>query len=294
MKKILVLISFVTISLSSFSQVLDGMFPYYEKEKVKKSDFRKMSYAISPDADAIVLEEHIRITPSLVDIKSFLENGTTSPMTVTETVWRKIKILTDAGVARANVVIECPEKKVRCNEDSIEAYSYSLEDNKVVKSQLYSKQINIENMADGTTRLSFEIPNAKNGSIIEYGYTRSFIATDSYYDCLMQSDMPKLKSECYITVNEKYHQAFHCIALGGVGMEINKSTTLDWWISPPIQYGNMTAQKSIKYSHSRNGGVTYGDTLFTTYSFATENLSAAQSTSDDVGVKVLFTDAAVK
>ena len=61
-----------------------------------------------------------------------------------------------------------------------------------------------------------------------------------------------------------------------------------------LMNGNMTAQKSIKYSHSRNGGVTYGDALFTTYSFATENLSAAQSTSDDVGVKVLFTDAAVK
>ena len=111
MKKILVLISFVTISLSSFSQVLDGMFPYYEKGKVKKSDFRKMSYAISPDADAIVLEEHIRITPSLVDIKSFLENGTTSPMTVTETVWRKIKILTDVSKKdfrrQSNLVIFC-------------------------------------------------------------------------------------------------------------------------------------------------------------------------------------------
>lgn len=296
MKKILLLLAFVVISFASFAQTLEGMFPYYEKEKVKKADLRKTNYAIASDADAVVLEEHIRITPSFVYAESYLKKGLVSPMTVTETTWQKIKILTDEGVAKANVVLESQEQNVNYDKDSFEAYSYNLEGNKVVKNRIALQSVNIENLNDGTTRVSFEIPNVKSGSIIEYGYTKSFIASNSYYDRLMQSNMPKLKSVCYVTVDEKYQKAFHSIVLGGVDMDINKNTTLDWWTSPPVQYGKMTAQNSISFSHSRGGGLTYGDTLFTTYAFSVENLPALQSSASDAaaGVKVLFTDAAFK
>ena len=110
MKRILLLLAIVAATFTAEAQIVDYEFPYYDAGRIKRSDLRKTSYSIAPKADVVVLDEHIRLTPSLIDIKAFLEEGKVTPLAITETVWQKIKILTDEGVAKANISLDIDGK----------------------------------------------------------------------------------------------------------------------------------------------------------------------------------------
>lgn len=298
MKKILLLLVFVSVALTAEAQIVDYEFPYYDAGRIKRSDLRKTSYSIAPKADVVVLDEHIRLTPSLIDVKAFLEKGKVTPLAITETVWQKIKILTDEGVAKANISLDIDGKLDNiddiCARHTIEAYSYTLEGRHVVKSKVKAKDIKIEKMTDGNTRLSFEIPNVKKGSIIEYCYTKYLTQENLYYDRPMQSNIPKLHSKCYVTVDESYYYLFHSVVLNNAKIDIEKTRTYDWKPIPSIRYTNMgqLGEGQVQYNLGGVPTEVYGPPLVT-YIFTAENLPTIQS-SENVGVRVLFTDAAVK
>ena len=298
MKRLIALLALVAATFSAEAQIVDYEFPYYDVGRIKRSDLRKTSYTIADGANAVVLDEHIRLTPSLIDVKAFIEEGKVTPLTIVETIWQKIKILTDEGVALANISLEVDGNiesiEDACARYTIEAYSYTPEKQHVVKSKVKANDIKIEKKADGTARLSFDIPNVKKGSIIEYCYTKYLTQENLYYDRPMQSNIPKLHSKCFVTVDESYYYLFHSVVLNNAKMDIEKTHTYDWKPTPSIRYTNMGQLGEGQVLYNLGGVPTevYGPPLVT-YIFTAENLPAAQS-SENVGVRVLFTDAAVK
>ena len=298
MKRLIALLALVAATFSAEAQIVDYEFPYYDVGRIKRSDLRKTSYTIADGANAVVLDEHIRLTPSLIDVKAFIEEGKVTPLTIVETIWQKIKILTDEGVALANISLEVDGNiesiEDACARYTIEAYSYTPEKQHVVKSKVKANDIKIEKKADGTARLSFDIPNVKKGSIIEYCYTKYLTQENLYYDRPMQSNIPKLHSKCFVTVDESYYYLFHSVVLNNAKMDIEKTHTYDWKPTPSIRYTNMGQLGEGQVLYNLGGVPTevYGPPLVT-YIFTAENLPAAQS-SETAGVRVLFTDAAVK
>ena len=110
----------------------------------------------------------------------------------------------------------------------------------------------------------------------------------------MQSNIPKLHSKCFVTVDESYYYLFHSVVLNNAKMDIEKTHTYDWKPTPSIRYTNMGQLGEGQVLYNLGGVPTevYGPPL-ATYIFTAENLPAIQS-SENAGVRVLFTDAAVK
>ena len=214
MKRLIALLALVAVALSaeaqegfSFSKADD-----YTFGKITKEDLLKNDYPIDSSADAVVLDEYVRIMPSMLDIDSYVYRGRLCPMIIREVVARKIKILTDKGVANKRISIPLKNNSTtdceNCEPYSVRAYSYTLKNNRVVKRLLKVENINRREEADGTSYLEFDVPNVEKGSIIEYGYTKAIITPNLYYIKGMREDMPKLNSRYMVVLNNKYAEVF--------------------------------------------------------------------------------------
>lgn len=93
---------------------------------------------------------------------------------------KKIKILKQTGINEANIDIPYYYKSSTSRESiaGIEAFSYTLENAKIVKTKLERKYIFDEEMSDRYRRIKFSIPNVKVGSVIELKFSKS---TDLVY-----------------------------------------------------------------------------------------------------------------
>ena len=104
MKKIFLFLILATAAITAEAQ------DEFTFGKIRKAELRKCDYSLSSNADAVVLDEYIRIMPSLLDIQSFINDGQTTPMIVREVVARKVKILSE-NVAD-NGKIQIPLKNI--------------------------------------------------------------------------------------------------------------------------------------------------------------------------------------
>ena len=124
MKRILLLLAIVAVTLTAEAQ------DEFTFGKIRKAELRNSDYSLSSNADAVVLDEYIRIMPSLLDIQAFINDGQTTPMIVREVVARKVKILAE-NVADNNK-IQIPLKNIsntereNCEPHSIWARCYTL------------------------------------------------------------------------------------------------------------------------------------------------------------------------
>lgn len=219
MKKILLFIAILTFSAAASAQ---ESFSFsnadkYTFGKISKEDLLRNDYTLSAPADAIVLDEYVRIMPSMLDIEAFINRGRLSPMILREVVARKIKILTDNGVANSKISIPLKYNSATDCENSeaysVRAYSYTLKNDKIVKKILKPANITRREFADGSACLEFEIPNVKKGSIIEYGYTKAIITQNLQYTRTMQENLPKLKSQYMVVLNTQHADLFDIATL---------------------------------------------------------------------------------
>ncbi|GET34545.1 hypothetical protein PbJCM13498_34080 [Prolixibacter bellariivorans] len=116
----------------------------------------------------------------------------------------RIKVLDNEGFDYANV--EIPLYQGRQNEElsTLKAYTYNLENGKVVKDKLSNRDVMTEETSEHWNTVKFALPNVKAGSIIEVDYT---IRTTHFFNLrtwYFQRDIPTLYSDFTAIVPEYY------------------------------------------------------------------------------------------
>ena len=125
---------------------------------------------------------------------------------INQEIKRKIKVLKQEGVNEANISIPYYFKSSGNREtvNNIEAYSYNIENGKVVKTKLEKKYVFDEEMSKNYRQIKFSIPNVKIGSVIEYKY---IISTNKVYDLpdwTIQGHIPVIHSFYEVKIPEYF------------------------------------------------------------------------------------------
>ena len=254
MKKILLLLAIVAATFTveaqesfSFSKSDD-----YTFGKVSKEDLLKSDYALPTVSDAVVLDEYIRIMPSMLDIEAYINRGRLSPMIIREVIARKVKVLTEKGVENRKITIPLKyNSSTDCENSetySVRAYSYTLKNNKVVRKVLKPSNITRREFADGSACLEFEIPNVEKGSIIEYGYTKAIITPNLCYERTMKENLPKLNSRYMVVLNAQHSDWFEIETLNNTTNVANDKINFDY----PQSYG-ADAERAVLRKRSSSG-----------------------------------------
>lgn len=168
----------------------------YKFGKIDKSELEMVSYEADTAAAAVVLY-HDGYTSYEYIMNEFR---------VSTTVSKRIKILTPEGVDKATVSIAYYYRDPSLEEriEKLEAYSYNLENGKVVKTKLEKKYIFDEKISDYYKQRKFAIPNVKAGSVIEYRYS---ISSKKYYEMpnwLFQGDIPVKEARYEVLIPEYF------------------------------------------------------------------------------------------
>ena len=200
--------------------------------KITDYELKMTTYVNDTSASAVVLYEDGR---TYFDINGgdFRSNFEIS---------KKIKILKQEGVDNADISIpfyfESNSKSERIS--NLEAFTYNLENGKVVKTKLDKKYIFEEQVNPKYRQLKFSFPNVKEGSIIEYKFTK----TSPYYeipDWDMQSDIPIRLTKYEVLVPEYLH-----FNMASKGLENIQTTTTRENQQLPLGNGNIITCTSIK------------------------------------------------
>ena len=291
MKRILLLLAIVAATFTAEAQ------DEFTFGKIRKAELRNRDYSLSSNADAVVLDEYIRIMPSLLDIQAFINDGQTTPMIVREIVARKVKILAE-NVADNNK-IQIPLKNIsntereNCEPHSIWARCYTLKNGRIVKHKLDVNTIKRYKQADGSMLLEFELADVQQGSIIEYGYTKAVVTETLDYKYSIQESLDKLNSRCEVAINEQYAHLFSVAAEGDVVSikKEDKKSLSNLVYSASTQQAGRALSGVAEYNgpsltninHSRSSADVG---LYELYVFNAKDLSSAQGATQNVGVKI--------
>jgi len=119
---------------------------------------------------------------------------------------QKIKILKQEGVGRATISLPYYYKSNSDRESitNFEAYTYNMENGKVVKTKLEKKYIFDEEINNRYRQMKFSMPNVKVGSIIEFKYDKS---SEHIYDLpswYIQTNIPVIHSSYEVLIPEYF------------------------------------------------------------------------------------------
>jgi hypothetical protein len=165
---------------------------YLKFGDIKEADFEPKAYEVDSNASAIVL----------ADIgESKFEGNNDGFFSIVHKHHKRIRIMNKNGFDNATVSIGIynngsKEEKL----DDLEAFTYNVENGKVVVTKLDKASIFKDKITKNYTIKKFTFPNIKEGSILEYRYT---IITPYYQylrDWEFQGSMPRLWSEYYVSV----------------------------------------------------------------------------------------------
>ncbi|MCE7041027.1 DUF3857 domain-containing protein [Dyadobacter sp. CY312] len=144
--------------------------------------------------------------------------------------WVRIKILKESALSRASVALTYYDGSVRVKEEQIynlKGYTYNLDNNQIVTSELDKKSIKNEKFSDEYRTTKFNLPNVKKGSVIEYSYTRSTplsLRTEPN-TWRFQGDVPYKWSEYRITI--PYFLEYKMTMGGYLPLHINKQEQIN-------------------------------------------------------------------
>ncbi len=132
---------------------------------IDRASLEMTAYPGDSTADAVYLYDYGKVTFSYDNIKGLL---------MTTNIWVRVKILKESALDRASVAIPhymgSSYKEQEWIED-LKGYTYNLDNNQIVRTELEKKAIRREKTSDTRTTVKFNLPNAKKGSIIEYSYS---------------------------------------------------------------------------------------------------------------------------
>jgi hypothetical protein len=116
-------------------------------------------------ADAVYLYDRGKVSFSYDDQKGLL---------MTTNLWVRVKILKESALSRASVGIRLydgPSYKEQEWIEDLKGYTYNLENDQIVRTELEKKAVRREKSAESVATTKFNLPNVKKGSIIEYSYS---------------------------------------------------------------------------------------------------------------------------
>lgn len=139
--------------------------------KVSKAELEEKFHPLDSTADASYL---------LKKRKTYFDYSASDGFTVVTKYHERIKIYTKEGFKYATKQIRYykPESGDQEKVKSIKAYTFSIEDGKIIKQKLSKKDIFTEQISKFTSQKKLTLPNIKKGTVIDIEYTLS----SPYYD----------------------------------------------------------------------------------------------------------------
>jgi len=164
--------------------------------KVNNYELAMKSYSKDSTAEAVIIYDDGYTS------YNYLTNG----FKIIQELKQKIKILKQEGVDRATIKLPYYYKTNSDREviSGLEAYSYNLEDGKVVKTKLERKYIFDEEINSRYRQMKFSIPNVKVGSVIEFKYTRTSDDAYNLPEWSIQSSIPVIYSNYEVLIPEYF------------------------------------------------------------------------------------------
>jgi len=196
-------------------------FHYYQSQEIKfgdvsKEELMEESYENDPSANAVVLYKKRN---------TYYNSSPVSVELVTE-IHERIKIYNKEGFDHATKEISLfrrgnNREKIR----KLKAYTYNLEDGKVVKTELDKDQIFETEVNYNYNETKFTMPNVKENSIIEYSYevwSPFFWLIDEF---IFQYDIPIKKVEAELRTPEGLN--FNQTSKGYLSINSSKTSKMD-------------------------------------------------------------------
>ncbi len=190
------------IFFMSFSQKAPEKFG-----KISKADFGPKYCPIDSNAHAYFIFDY-----GLSDFKYFQTKVSSSDVAKSRKGFQlyftrhfRIKIVDNQGFPWANIEIPLYHDGDEERVTNIKAYTYNLENDKIVKTKLDKKGILIEKTSKYWNTEKFAMLNVREGSIIEIKYT---IVSDYYFNLrewYFQKTIPVLQSEYHVSMPEYFN-----------------------------------------------------------------------------------------
>jgi len=202
-------ILFLAFSFWSFSQ------GNYNSQSmvVSKSDLQGATYEKDSTANAFYIYE-----------KGFsrIENG--GKYNLLTDYSAKIKILNKEGFDKSTVEVLLYKNKRGSKEifRNLIAYTYNLENGKIIKTKLEKEQVYKEKYNENYTLVKFTFPNIKPGSVITYSYQTESPFIFNFKGWNFQDDIPKIHSEYISDLPGNY--VYNIRLIGPLKLDVNEST----------------------------------------------------------------------
>lgn len=160
----------------------------YEFGEVSKEELLEKVYAKDSSANAVVLYKN----------QNTFFNANSGGVKLVTKIHERIKIYNKEGFYKATISMNLfKSRTTRERVSKIKAYTYNLENDKVVKTELDKDQIFKSEFSYNYNQVKFTMPNVKEGSVIEFEYR---VESPFYFNIdefRFQYDIPikKLKAE---------------------------------------------------------------------------------------------------
>ena len=165
--------------------------------KISKQELEEKAYAKDSSASAVVLYRKLSVSYDYIQSIGFQ---------VVTNVHERIKIYNKEGFDYATV----SERLYSNNSDreslfGLKAYTYNIENEKIVKSKLKSSETFSKVLSKYYKEEKFTMPNLKEGSVIEYQYKVTSPFAYSIDEVVLQYDIPIKNQQIKIAIPEYYN-----------------------------------------------------------------------------------------
>jgi transglutaminase-like putative cysteine protease len=169
------------LSFTSYAQHQEGL-----ADTLLQKGLRMSSYDKDTGAEAVVL--------SNIGTATIINNDNEMLLYLTKS--KSIKILGQRGISYGTIYIPLQKREKITH---LEAFTYNMEDNRVVRTVLDTKTIFDEKRTDNITVKRFALPDVKVGSVIYFSYT---IASPhfEFFDWNFQEKLPVIYSEFNVSI----------------------------------------------------------------------------------------------
>ena len=222
MKRIVFLLALIIVPSLIFGQEI-------EFGEVTKEELLEKSYPQDSSANAAILYKK----------QDTYFNANLSSVELVTEIHERIKIYSKDGFDHATVVVDLFNG--RSDEESIgkiKAYTYNLEGDKIVKTELDKDQIFENELSYNYNQVKFTMPNIKEGSVLEYKYVIRSPFFTNIDEFTFQYDIPVKKVEAEIRTPKGFR--FNQTSKGFIGFYPKRSSKQDARLGMSVDILNYT------------------------------------------------------
>jgi len=216
-------ITLLFLSLLSFTS-LSQEYPF-KIGKVDKEEIQIDSCSFYPEAKSMIIAEY-------GNLEFFYHQDEGWKYRIDIGVRKKIFDITDADNA-GNIKIRAYEPERSGSSEkitNIKAYSHNLVNGKIEESKLRRRDIYEKRINENWIEYSFAIPNIKEGSIVEYSYTKTSDYLNSLHTWHFQKDIPVAYSEFVYSLPEWFNYQSSQLGYGVAATSNTESKRHDYSI----------------------------------------------------------------